>query len=110
MLLLTIMIIVMVVTEEFPHAITIRITILIVMSLLYEPLLTAYSSTVGQKIMGICVRDVRDPTKRINLLQSYSRCFVKGFLGWVSFVTIHFNPEHRAIHDLAASSVMIKIK
>lgn len=109
-LLLFIMIIVMVLTEKFPHAITIRITVLISMALLYEPLLTAYSSTIGQKIMGIRVRDARDPSKRIDLVQSYFRCFTKGFLGWLSFVTIHFNPEHRAIHDLVASSVMIKIK
>lgn len=110
MLLLFIMIIVMVLTEKFPNAITIRITVSISMALLYEPLLTAYSSTVGQKMMGIRVRDARDPSKRINLVQSYFRCFTKGFLGWLSFVTIHFNPEHRAIHDLVASSVMIKIK
>jgi hypothetical protein len=33
---------------------------------------------------------------------------VKGFLGWLSFITINFNDEHRAIHDFASDSVMIE--
>ncbi len=47
-------------------------------------------------------------SERITILQSYIRFIVKGLLGWLSFVTIHFNGEHRAIHDFAGSSVMIR--
>lgn len=109
-LLLTTLIIVMILSEESPNAITIRIVMFTVISLLYEPLLTTYASTLGQKVIGIRVRDVKDPSKRISLLNSYARTFVKDLLGWLSFVTIHFNPGHRAIHDLVASSVMVNVK
>ena len=59
--------------------------------------------------MGIRVRHVGDPSKRINVFQSYIRFIVKGLLGWLSFITIHLNSEHRAIHDFAGSSVMISL-
>jgi uncharacterized RDD family membrane protein YckC len=76
--------------------------------LIYEPVLTTYSATIGQRLMGIRVRDYNDPTKRIRLGNAYIRVLVKDLLGWISFVTIHFNPEHRAIHDLACLSVVIE--
>ena len=79
-------------------------------ALVYEPLLTTYAATLGQYAIGIRVRDARKPNKRINILQAYIRILVKYLLGWISFVTINFNPKHRAIHDLAGSSVVIRIK
>jgi hypothetical protein len=109
MLILAIMIVVMVITpEKNKHFITIPTFIVII--LLYEPLLTTYSTTLGQRIMGIHVRDINDPTQRIKLSQAYIRIFVKMLLGWISFLTIHSNPEHRAIHDFAGSSVMLSKK
>lgn len=78
--------------------------------LVYEPILTCYSSTIGQRLLGIRVRDMNNPEKRINLLQAYIRSVAKGLLGWLSFITINFNPEHRAIHDFASSSVVIRVR
>jgi uncharacterized RDD family membrane protein YckC len=78
--------------------------------LVYEPLLITYSATLGQYIIGIRVRSSRNPKKRINLLQAYIRIIVKFFLGWISFANINFNPKHRAIHDPAGSSVVIRIR
>jgi len=109
MLLLFIMVIIMIVTEGLSNATTIRIVVMVILSNLYEPLLTAYSYTVGQRIMGIRVRKVNNPSQRITLFQSYTRFIIKGLLGWISFVTIHFNPEHRAIHDFVGASVMIRV-
>jgi len=106
-LLLVVMIIVMMLSEESPNAVEIRVSILLVLALLYEPVLTVYSATLGQRIMNIRVRDYNDPTKRINLLQAYLRIFIKDMLGWLSFITIHSNPDRRAIHDLVASSVVV---
>jgi hypothetical protein len=77
---------------------------------LYEPILTVYSATIGQQLMGIRVRNINNPEKRINLLQAYIRLIVKWMLGWMSFITINFNDHHRAIHDMAGSSVVIKLK
>ena len=76
--------------------------------LTYEPLLTTYSKTVGQRIMKIRVGRMHEPNKRITLLNAYVRWFVKGFLGWLSFITISFNSERRAIHDFASDSVMVQ--
>lgn len=74
----------------------------------YEPIFTAYKSTLGQFIINIRVRQSENPEKKINLIQAYSRILVKGFLGWLSFITINFNSEHKAIHDYVASTVVIK--
>ena len=79
-------------------------------TLVYEPMMTTYGATVGQYVIGIRVRNSRNPSKRMNIFQAYIRIIVKLMLGWLSFVTIHFNAQHRAIQDLAGSSVMIKVK
>lgn len=109
-LLLLIMVMIMIATEDSSNAIAIRVVLILLISNLYEPLLTAYSNTLGQQIMGIRVRKVNNPAERINLFESYKRFFIKGLLGWLSFITIHSNREHRAIHDFAGASVMIRLK
>ncbi|GEM_PF-563796 len=76
---------------------------------LYEPVLVTHSSTIGQRIMKIRVRSIDEPNDRINLGKSYVRFLTKALLGWLSFVTISFNKERRAIHDMIASSVVIKL-
>jgi uncharacterized RDD family membrane protein YckC len=81
----------------------------LVLGLSYEPILTTYSSTVGQKVMKIRVRSAHKPNKRISLGQAYIRFFTKAFLGWLSFLTISFNQDRRAIHDMVASSIVIEL-
>jgi uncharacterized RDD family membrane protein YckC len=81
--------------------------------LLYEPVMTAYACTLGQKVMRIRVRDANSlhgnqPERRLNLLMSVWRFLMKSMMGWLSFVTIHSNADRRAIHDFAAGSVMIR--
>jgi metallo-beta-lactamase class B len=91
-----------------------RSVVLITMGFLailaYEPLLSASFGTIGQRAMKIRVRDFDNPTKNIGVLNAYIRIFVKALLGWMSFLTINFNTEHRAIHDFAGRSVMITLK
>jgi len=53
------------------------------------------------------VRKHSDPGKKINLIQSYLRFIVKFLLGWISFITISFNEEKRAIHDFAGGTIML---
>lgn len=74
----------------------------------YEPIMTANSSTVGQKIMCIQVKNNIMKDKNISLPKGYARFFTKVLLGWISYLTIHSNREKRAIHDIIAGSVMIK--
>lgn len=107
LLILLALIIIMIVVQDSKFRTTVMVSSALILLLTYEPLLTSYSKTFGQRMMKIKVRSHRNPDERITLLNAYVRWFVKGLLGWVSFVTIHFNPERRAIHDLASDSVMI---
>jgi uncharacterized RDD family membrane protein YckC len=81
----------------------------LIVFMLYEPFLVAFSSTVGQRFMKISVRNINVPDKRITLVQSYLRFVTKISLGIVSFFTINFNSKKRAIHDYVGMSVMIKM-
>lgn len=88
----------------------IRIVLFLGLWAVYEPLCTTLGCTLGNFVKGIRVRSVTDTDKRINFFQAFIRYVIKFLLGWISFLTIHSNPRRRAIHDLAAGSVMIKNK
>ncbi|HET9434410.1 MAG TPA: RDD family protein [Chitinophagaceae bacterium] len=87
----------------------VRIALFVGLWGVYEPICTTLGATFGNYIKKIRVRQVRIYSKRINFFQAFVRYLLKLSLGWISFLTIHSNRERRAIHDLAAGSVMIKI-
>jgi uncharacterized RDD family membrane protein YckC len=105
----TLMIITMVILDDHESRTAIMITLAAALLLGYDPLLTAYSATIGQRVMKIRVRAYHDPSQRIPLWRAYARIVVKYFLGIISFFTIHSNVEHRAIHDFAGESVVINV-
>jgi uncharacterized RDD family membrane protein YckC len=88
----------------------VRIVTFIAIWGMYEPFCVAFACTIGNLLMGVRVRSVSNQTKRINILQAYLRFFIKFALGWISFLTIHGNLQRRAMHDLAAGSVVIMAK
>jgi uncharacterized RDD family membrane protein YckC len=88
----------------------VRIAIFVGLFVVYEPLFIALGCNPGNYFKGIRVRKHSDTLKKINILQSVVRYPVKFVLGWVSFLTISSNPQRRAIHDLVAGSVMIKLE
>jgi len=106
LLILFTLIIIMVIVQDSDMRTPIMVSSALIILLTYEPFLTSYSKTVGQRLMRIRVGRYEDPGRRISLLNAYLRWFTKGLLGWISFITIHFNPERRAIHDLVSDSVM----
>jgi hypothetical protein len=106
-LMMTILIVGMVVLGDSEYRPPVMITLGSILFFLYEPLLTAYSGTVGQKMMKLKVRQFDQPDKRLSLLNAYLRWITKALLGWLSFLTINFNKEHRAIHDFASNSIML---
>jgi uncharacterized RDD family membrane protein YckC len=75
--------------------------------LVYEPILTSYACTLGQALMRIRVR-TPDGSKRIGLAQAFGRMTVKYLLGMISFLTVPARKDRRAIHDLAAGSIVIE--
>lgn len=87
----------------------VRIAIFVGLFVVYEPLFMALGCTLGNYMKGIRVRKHTDATKKINILQAIIRYPIKFGLGWLSFLTIGSNPQRRAIHDMAAGSVMIKL-
>jgi len=87
----------------------IRIALFVGLWAIYEPVCTSLGCTLGNYIKKIRVRRHGSTVKKINIFQALLRYVIKVFLGWISFLTIHSTKERRAIHDLAAGSVMIKI-
>lgn len=75
--------------------------------LMYEPFLTASGATLGQYIMGIRVRRLEDPTRRISLGAAYGRYIMKIFLGMFSFVLAFFTKYRMTIHDKFADSIVL---
>lgn len=86
----------------------IRIVLFFGLWAVYEPLCTAIGGTIGNLFKGIRVRKYGNENDKINFIQAFFRYLLKISLGWISFISIHFNKEKRAIHDLVAGSVMIK--
>lgn len=87
----------------------IRIVMFVSIWIIYEPLCTSLGFTLGNYIKGIRVRNESKPEKKINIFQALVRYIIKVLLGWLSFLTIGSDSKRRAIHDLAAGSVMIKL-
>jgi uncharacterized RDD family membrane protein YckC len=86
----------------------IRIALFFGLWAVYEPLATSLGGTIGNYLKGIRVRKFGATEKKINFFEAFLRYLLKISLGWISFLTIHSNKEKRAIHDLAAGSVMIR--
>lgn len=87
----------------------VRIAVFVGFFIVYEPLFTTLGCTLGNYMKGIRVRKNSDTTRKINILEAIIRYAIKLVLGWISFLTIGSNAQRRAIHDLAAGSVMIKL-
>lgn len=107
LLTLLVLVVIMLVVQGSELRTPIMLASAFVIMLTYEPLLTTYSRTIGQRLMKIEVVANGDPAKKITLLNAYVRWFIKSLLGWISFITIHFNSQRRAIHDLASDSMVI---
>ena len=84
--------------------------IAVFMFYLYDPILTSFTgSTLGHKVMKLKVRKYADPEKRISLGQAFLRFIIKGFLGWISFLTVTGSKHKRAIHDMASGSIIMAV-
>lgn len=91
---------------ENTAATKIRIGVIIFVFFVYEPIFTAYFCTLGQKITGIRIRKFATGN-RISILRAYLRIIVKLFLGIISFFTIPFTKNKRALHDFTAGTLVI---
>jgi uncharacterized RDD family membrane protein YckC len=85
-----------------------RVALVFLFVLSYEPVLTSKRCTVGQFAMGIRVRQYDDRDEKIGLAAAYVRYLLKIVLGFLSFLSIGFQKERRAIHDEAVGSIVVK--
>ncbi|HEY0669949.1 MAG TPA: RDD family protein [Sphingobacteriaceae bacterium] len=73
----------------------------------YEPIFTAFGTTIGQSIMGINIKSNADRSKRIPVHKAYVRFIFKALLGWISYFTLFTTKGKRAMHDLMAGSIVL---
>jgi uncharacterized RDD family membrane protein YckC len=76
----------------------------------YEPVLVTFGSTIGQLLLNIRVRSFKNPDQKVAFHMIILRFAVKVFLGWLSFITVTYNINRRAIHDFISGSIMISRK
>lgn len=92
-------------TEE--SSIGLKVGVFVFSVYLYEPVLVAFTGgTLGHRLLGLRVKNYHDQDRNISLLSAFGRVIVKGLLGWLSFITITFNPQKRGIHDIATGSIV----
>lgn len=107
LLLLVFFLAIMLVLDSIENSQTLKIIIIGLTMLLYEPIFVSVKCTAGQYITGIRVISSKDPGAKINILHSELRYITKIILGWLSFLTIMSNTRKRAIHDFVGESVVV---
>ncbi|RNC85199.1 MAG: RDD family protein [Balneola sp.] len=89
----------------------VRLSLFVVPLFLYEPLTVSFfGGTIGHYLIGLRVRQYRDPDQNIFVALSFFRHWTKFLLGWLSLLTVSFSDNKRAIHDMLSVSVVIKLK
>lgn len=78
---------------------------------LYDPILTSRAGgTIGHFVIGIRVKRDRSRSENVSFLRAVLRFIVKVFLGWISLLTVPRSRDKRAIHDMAAGSVVLSTR
>jgi uncharacterized RDD family membrane protein YckC len=81
--------------------------LLLLVFLNYEPVLTRFLCTAGQAVMRFRVREI-DSGNPPPIWRLYVRVIVKATLGLISFLTLPARADRRAIHDLAANTLVVE--
>lgn len=88
------------------NTLNVRIILAVIFLFVYEPLLTSRLCTLGQRITGIRIRKFVNH-ERLSFPGALLRFMIKGLLGIISFFSIIFSKDKRAIHDYASDSIVI---
>ena len=76
--------------------------------LLYDPLcVSILGNTLGHKMLGIVVKKKAQPSENISFFNALIRFFLKAVLGWISLITVSSDSMKRALHDIAAGSIVM---
>ncbi|MBT30882.1 MAG: RDD family protein [Thalassobius sp.] len=86
----------------------VKMIVVLFIFVFYDPILISLlGGTIGHMIFGLRVRSVKNPQKKIIFPIALLRFILKGLLGWISLLTITGDEKKRAIHDMAANSVVV---
>ncbi|GAB4284797.1 MAG: signal peptidase I [Marinilabiliales bacterium] len=86
----------------------IKVVLFLGFGILYEGLFTSIlGCTIGHFIMNIRVKQIDNETKNIGIIHAILRVIFKAAFGIISFFSVSFNKERRAIHDYVAKSVVV---
>ena len=80
----------------------------VVIFFVYDPLLTSLlGGTLGHLMVGIRVKQESDIEKNIPIYFAVLRFAIKASLGWISLLTVTGNEQRKAIHYMAAKSLVV---
>lgn len=89
---------------------TIRGIVFTAIFILYEPLFVSiFGSSLGHMFCDLRVQKDDSAGKNLSFPIAIIRFLLKTALGWVSLLSISSDTKKRAIHDLAAKSVVIYV-
>ncbi len=78
--------------------------------LFYDPIFTHFKGgTIGHMFSNITVRSVHEESKNINFFNAILRFVIKLMFGWISLLSVTGHEKRRALHDLAAGSVVLDL-
>ena len=87
----------------------VRIVIAVFLLFLYDPIFVSlYGGTIGHSYSKIRVKRDSDSTRNISFPMAIVRFLIKATLGWLSLLTVTSAEKRKAIHDLAAKSMVLK--
>jgi len=87
------------------HGFGVMVFLLVLLN--YEPVLTRFLCTAGQAVMRFRVRKIGSSSPP-PIWRLYVRVVLKALLGSISFLTLPVRADRRAIHDLAANTLVVE--
>lgn len=84
----------------------VRVSVILCLVFVYEPICTSRFCTIGQKSMRMRVRNISG-LQKISIPAAYLRIVVKVMLDFISLLAIAFSKDRRTLHDFAAGSVVV---
>jgi len=84
-----------------------RIAIVIVPFLIFEPMLVSYTGgTVGHHLLKLKVQNAGN-IKNMNIVLAFFRYILKNLLGTISLMFVLTTRKHQAIHDFLTNSIVV---
>lgn len=85
-----------------------RGAVIIFVFVIYDPItVSLFGATMGHSSVGIKVKRLNDHSKSIPFHFAFLRFATKLALGWISLISVSFDEQKRAMHDMVAGSIVL---